>query len=67
MTEPSVTVRLLFADEGTFHQQDLNLPSRAIEEYDRLIDGLREDPEVLKRIYLDLGRLTAAWIHDGDE
>jgi hypothetical protein len=66
MTQPSVTVRFLFADEGAFHQEDLTLPSRVVDEYDRLIDGLREDPEVLKRIYLDLGRLTAAWVEDSD-
>ena len=66
MSEQSVKVRLLFADEGTFHHQDLDIPVRVVEEYDRLIDGLREDPEVLKRMYLDLDRLAAAWVEEGD-
>jgi len=66
VSEQSVKVRLLFADEGTFQHQVLDLPVRVVEEYDRLIDGLREDPEVLKRMYLDLDRLAAAWVEEGD-
>jgi hypothetical protein len=57
-----VTIRILFADEGTFHHEDMELPTSVIEEYDRLIDGLREDPGVLKRVHLDLRRLVAAWV-----
>jgi hypothetical protein len=59
-----VTIRILFADEGTFHHEDMELPTSVIEEYDRLIDGLREDPGVLKRVHLDLRRLVAAWVED---
>jgi hypothetical protein len=59
-----VTIRILFADEGTFHHEDMELPASVIEEYDRLIDGLREDPGVLKRVHLDLRRLVAAWVED---
>jgi hypothetical protein len=42
----------------------MELPASVIEEYDRLIDGLREDPGVLKRVHLDLPRLVAAWVED---
>ena len=62
MSGRQVKVRILFADEGTFHHEDLDLPSSVVEDFDRLIDGLREDPEVLKRVHLDLGRLAAAWV-----
>ena len=64
MSGKPVTIRILFADEGTFHHEDMGLPASVIEEYDRLIDGLREDPEVLKRVHLDLPRLVAAWVED---
>ena len=62
MSEKTIRIRLLFADGGTFHHQDLDLPGSVFEGYDRLIDGLREDPAVLKMVYFDLGRLAAAWV-----
>ena len=62
MSESKVTVRLLFADSGAFHQEDMEVPASSILDYDRLIDGLQEDPELLKVIYVDLGRLCAAWL-----
>jgi len=66
MSDDKVTIRLLFADDGAFHHEDLTVPLSMLGAYDRLIDGLREDPEVLKRIYLDLGRLAAAWVEEGE-
>lgn len=66
MSEQKIQIRLLFADEGAFHTQDLTVPAAVVEDYDRLIDGLREDPEVLKMIYLDLGRIAAAWVEGGE-
>lgn len=65
--EDRVKVQLLFADEGAFHHEELDLPASVLEGYHRLIDGLREDPAVLKRMYLDLNRLTAAWVEEGQE
>ncbi len=67
MTDSLVRIRLLLADEGAFHTQELTLPPSVVEEYDRLIDGLREDPAVLKKVYLDLGRLAAAWVEEEEE
>jgi hypothetical protein len=64
MSGRQVKIRLLFADEGTFHHEELELPLSVFEDYDRLIDGIREDPEVLKRVHLDLQRLVAAWVED---
>lgn len=66
MSEQKIQIRLLFADEGTFHTQDLTVPAAVVEDYDRLIDGLREDAEILKTVYLDLGRLAAAWVENGE-
>ena len=62
MSKEKVRVRLLFADSGAFHHEDLEVPASLIQGYDRLIDGLQEDQELLKGIYLDLGRLCAAWL-----
>jgi len=62
MSEEKVRVRLLFADSGAFHHEELEVPASLVQGYDRLIDGLQEDQELLKGIYLDLGRLCAAWL-----
>lgn len=56
-----VRIRLLFVDEGSYHNEDLEIPAAAAEGYDRLIDCLREDPVVLERVYVDVGRLAAAY------
>ena len=55
-----VRVRLVLADGGHFHVQDVTIPSGSLEGYDRLIDCLREDPEVLKELHIDYARLSAA-------
>jgi hypothetical protein len=64
----SVKVRLLFVDDGSYHHETIELPADLLEGYERLIDGLREEPAVLKRAYVDIGRLCAAWVvEDGDD
>ena len=55
-------VRVLFADSGTFHKEKIEVPVSAVEGYDRLIDGLREDPTFLRETFLDVQRLCGAWI-----
>lgn len=67
MSEEQVRIRLLFADSGAFHHEDLSVPFSAVSEYDRLIDGLREDPRLLKQAYFDTARLCAAWVVDEDD
>jgi hypothetical protein len=56
-----VRVRLVFVDGGSFHDVDIDLPAKALERHDRLVDCLREDPEVLERIHVDVARLCAAY------
>lgn len=58
----TIRVRILFADQGSFHSEDLDLPASAFDQYDRLIDGLQEDEDLLKRLHLDMGRVSGAWI-----
>lgn len=67
MSDPRVKIRVLFADSGAFHQIDLDVPASLPAAYDRLIDGLQEDQELLKGVYLDAGRLCAAWVVDGED
>lgn len=60
-------VRLLFADEGSFHHEVVSVPASVLGEYERLIDCLREDRSVLKRIHVDLDRLCSAIVVEDDE
>jgi hypothetical protein len=62
VSEDTVTVRLLFADEGSYHHEEIQVPSEALIRYERLIDLLQEEPQVLNRVFVDLGRLCAAHV-----
>lgn len=56
-----VQLRLLFVDEGDYHDEKVDVPGEGIDDYDRLIDFLREDPAVLKHLHVDMDRLCAAY------
>jgi hypothetical protein len=56
-----VKVRLVFVDGGSFHDVDVDLPAKALERHERLLDCLREDPDVLARVHVDVARLCAAY------
>ena len=62
-----VKVRLLFADGGDFRSEKVTIPAASLEGYDRLIDCLREDPEVQKELYLDYPRLCAAHLAEAED
>jgi len=64
VSESSVTVRLLFVDEGSYHHEDVQIPAAVLEGYERLVDCIREDAGVLKKIHVDVGRLCAAYLVD---
>ena len=57
-----IAVKLVFADRGSFHDLVVRLPVQVLERYERLIDALREDPEVTGEIYVDSRRLIAAHV-----
>lgn len=63
----SVRVRLLFVDDGSYHHETVVLPDAVVQGYERIIDGLREDPEVLKRAWVDVDRLCAAYLVDDED
>jgi hypothetical protein len=53
---------MVFADRGSFHDVVVHVPADVIERYPRIIDALREDPEVTAEIYVDRRRLVAAYV-----
>ena len=61
MSGKTFKVRLVFVDDGSFHHEEVELPAAAADEYERLIDYVREDPDVLKAMYVDVDRLVAAY------
>lgn len=56
-----VRIRLLFVDEGSYHHEEVLVAEGVVKKYDRLIDCLREEPEVLRELYVDVDRLCSAW------
>lgn len=66
MSDSLTTVRLLFVDEGSYHHELIRLPTDALDGYERIIDCLREEPSVLKRVYVDVERLCSASVVDDD-
>lgn len=61
-----VPVRLVFADRGSFHELRVELPRELLERHERLIDALREEPEITGGIYVDHRRLVAAYLEPPD-
>ena len=59
-TAKTTRVRLLFVDDGAYHHEEVDLPTDALAGYERLIDCLMEEPEVLRQIHVDWDRLCAA-------
>lgn len=62
----TVKVRLLFVDDGSYHHEEIRVARSALDGHERLIDGLREDPQILRQLYVDVDRLCGAWVADDD-
>ena len=63
----TVPVRLVFADQGTFHAETVHVPLSVLGEYDRLVDLLQEEESVTRQVYLDMDRLVSAYVvNDGE-
>lgn len=63
----TIPVRLVFADQGTFHAETVRVPAEVLSRHDRLIDLLREEEGVTRQMYLDLKRLVSAYVVSDDE
>lgn len=55
-------VRLLFVDEGSYHHEEVEIPTAMLGRHERLIDCLQEDADVLKTVYVDVSRLCSAQV-----
>lgn len=55
-----VKVRLLFVDEGSYHHEEVDIPAASLDGYERIIDCIREDEAVQKRLFVDVDRLCSA-------
>jgi hypothetical protein len=62
VTADGARIRLLFADGGAYHTEVVTLPKERLARYERLIDCLREDPEFVMILHVDVGRLCAAYV-----
>jgi hypothetical protein len=56
----TVPVRLVFADQGTFHAETVQVPLEIVGRYERLVDLLREEESVTRQLYVDMRRLVSA-------
>lgn len=61
MSDERIAVRLVFADSGSFHELVVQLPAEVLARHERIIDALREDPQITGEIFLDTRRLVAAF------
>ena len=62
MSKATLKVRLVLSEGGAFHNEEIEIPATSLEGYHRLVDCLREDPQVLKRIHVDVDRLAVAYV-----
>lgn len=70
MSDPqssTTAIRLVFADQGTFHAETVHVPVDQLARYDRLIDLLREEESVTRQMYVDLTRLVSAYVLENGE
>lgn len=63
----TVRVRLVFADQGTFHAETVHVPVDMLDRYDRLVDLLREEETVTRQLFVDMGRLVSAYVESDED
>lgn len=57
-----VSVKLVFADRGMFHEMTVQLPAEVLARHERIIDALRGEPSITNEVYVDFRRLVAAHV-----
>jgi hypothetical protein len=67
MNDARVTVRLVFADRGSFHDVEVELPGDVLARYERIIDAIRQDPVITAELFVDARRLVAAYRLDATD
>lgn len=66
ISSTTTAIRLVFADQGTFHAETVHVPVDKLAGYERLVDLLREEESVTRQMYVDMSRLVSAYVV-GDE
>jgi len=61
MSDERVPVRLVFAEDGAFHELVVLLQPDALARHERLVDALREDPAITGELFIHPRRLVAAF------
>lgn len=64
MNSDRIQVRVLYAGRGGYHSEVISVPGDGMEEHERLIDFIREDPAVAAECYIDAARLCSAQVVD---
>ncbi|MDE2975150.1 MAG: hypothetical protein OXU64_10625 [Gemmatimonadota bacterium] len=62
MSGGRIRVRVLYAGRGGYHAEVISVPGGGIEDHERLIDFIREDPAVAAKCYIDAARLCSAQV-----
>lgn len=62
-----VRVRVLYAGRGGYHSEIVSVPDKGLNDHERLIDFIREDPAVARECYIDAARLCSAQIVADEE
>lgn len=60
MSSDRIRVRVLYAGRGGYHTEVISVPGGGMDEHERLIDFIREDPAVAAKCYIDAARLCSA-------
>lgn len=60
MSGGRIRIRVLYAGRGGYHAEVISVPGGGIEDHERLIDFIREDPAVAAKCYIDAARLCSA-------
>lgn len=67
MSGDRIRVRVLYAGRGGYHSEVISVPGSGMEEHERLIDFIREDPAVAAQCYIDAARLCSAQVVEEEE
>lgn len=66
VSKDRVRVRVLYAERGGYHSEVLSVPGAGLNDHERLIDFIREDPAVARECYVDAARLCSAQLVPGE-
>ncbi len=62
MTEQRLHVRILYAQDGGFHEQTISVPATGRPEHENLMDFLANDQAVQRECFIHFGRVCSALV-----